>query len=119
MLDHRENWCPLGVSEPDPAKQEQNKLLSDLIAPTITRDRYAEICIAENKGRLVALPCKVGETIWYILQGKIFKSICKSISIHRGGIQVNLTDYDGDSASYGAKDVFTSLGEAMAALGRR
>lgn len=119
MLDHRENWCPLGVSEPDPAKQEQDKRLSDLNAPMITRDRYAEICIAENKGRLAVLPCKVGETIWYISQGKIFESLCNYVSIHRDGVYVTLYDYDGDNASYAAKDVFTSLPAAAQALQER
>ena len=45
------------------------KLLS-LIRRDISLDRLTEICNAERGGRLVVLPCKVGDTVYVVMAGK-------------------------------------------------
>lgn len=36
------------------------------ITKSIPLDRLETICAAENDGRLVALPCKVGDTVYFV-----------------------------------------------------
>ena len=74
---------------------------------------------AEEEGRLIVLPCKVGDTVWYIPSGtrKIYSGICHCVSIQRGGVNIHLYDFDGDNATYPASRVFFTSEEAEAALG--
>jgi len=78
-------------------------------------------CIrSDMEGRLIVLPCKVGDTVYYIpsYAKKIYSGICHCISIHSGGIQVHLYDVDGDNVSLSPKRVFRTREEAEAALER-
>lgn len=65
---------------------------------------------------VIVPPCKVGQTIYYNCCGKIFKGKCNAITIHENSIQVHLYDFDGDNASYSAKDVYASKEDAEKAL---
>ena len=65
---------------------------------------------------VIVPPCKVGQTIYYNCCGTIFKGTCHAITIHENSIQVHLYDFDGDNASYSAKDVYTSREEAERAI---
>lgn len=65
---------------------------------------------------VIVPPCKVGQTIYYNCCGKIFEGKCHAITIHDNSIQVHLYDFDGDNASYSAKDIYTSREEAEKAL---
>ena len=73
---------------------------------------------AESEGRLIVLPCKVGDTVWYIPSGtrKIYSGICHCVSIQKGGVNIHLYDFDGDAATYPASRVFLTRKEAEAAL---
>lgn len=71
------------------------------------------------KSRFVELPCEVGQTVYYISFGKIYKGKCHAITIHKESVQVHLYDFDGDNASYSSKDVYTSKEEAEKALKER
>ena len=73
---------------------------------------------AESEGRLIVLPCKVGDTVWYIPRGtrKIYSGICHCVSIQKGGVNIHLYDFDGDAATYPASRVFLTRKEAEAAL---
>jgi len=81
--------------------------------------RGNEIVDAELEGRLIVMPCKVGDTVWYIPSGtrKIYSGICHCVSIQQGGVNIHLYDFDGDAATYPASRVFLTREEAEAALG--
>ena len=74
---------------------------------------------AEEQGRLIVLPCKVEDTVWYIPSGtrKIYSGICHCVSIQKGGVNIHLYDFDGDAATYPASRVYFTREEAEAALG--
>ena len=78
---------------------------------------------AEAEGRLLVLPCKAGDTVWYIPSGtrKIYSGICHCVSIQKGGVNIHLYDFDGDAATYPASRVFLTRkeAEAVAAGGQR
>ena len=96
-------------------KEALRKLLSNI---SITGNRMIEIANAESEGRLIVLPCKVGDTVWYIPSGtrKIYSGICHCVSIQKGGVNIHLYDFDGDAATYPASRVFLTREEAEAAL---
>lgn len=79
---------------------------------------FCDILRAEDDGRLVILPCKVGDTVWYIPSGtrKIYSGVCHCVSIQRGGVNIHLYDFDGDNATYSANRVFLTREEAEAAM---
>lgn len=86
--------------------------------------RLRELAEADKGGRLVVLPCKVGDTVWTILDGK--KHVCKCIVefINIGGLctTVVLCKVNGSREQYGAtaasfsKTVFLTREEAEKAL---
>ena len=96
-------------------KEALRKLLSNI---SVTGNRMIEIANAESEGRLIVLPCKVGDTVWYIPSGtrKIYSGICHCVSIQKGGVNIHLYDFDGDAATYPASRVFLTREEAEAAL---
>lgn len=61
---------------------------------------------------VIVPPCKVGQTVYYIAFGKVYKGKCHAITIHKDSLQIHLYDYDGDNASISAKDVFLTREEA-------
>ena len=67
---------------------------------------------------VIVPPCKVGQTVYYIAFGKVYKGKCHAITIHKDSLQIHLYDYDGDNASISAKDVFLTREEAEKALER-
>ena len=64
-------------------------------------------------------PCNVGQTVYYIWFGKIYKGKCHAITIHQNSMQIHLYDCDGDNASISAKSVFPTKEEAENALKER
>ena len=86
--------------------------------------RLRELAEADKDGRLVVLPCKVGDTVWAILDGK--KHVCKCIVefINIGGLctTVVLCKVNGSREQYGttaasfSKTVFLTREEAEKAL---
>ncbi|MBQ2389614.1 MAG: hypothetical protein II305_06130 [Clostridia bacterium] len=64
-------------------------------------------------------PCKVGQTVYYISFGKVYKGKCHAITQHKHGLQIHLYDYDGDNAKYPAKKVFLTKEEAESELRKR
>lgn len=67
---------------------------------------------------VIVPPCKVGDTIYYIAFGKIYKGKCHAITL-KHTLQIHLYDFDGDRASYPAKKVFLTKEEAERALKER
>lgn len=92
--------------------------------PNMLVGRLKEIIRAEGEGRLLALPCKVGDMLWFIIDGKIHKSEVYRISYNdyygkatwkvttaawtKSGLIGNLEDF--------GKTVFLTREEAEAAL---
>lgn len=70
----------------------------------------------KDKSKFIELPCKVGDTVYYIAGKKVYKSKCHAITQHKNGLQIHLYDYDGDNARYSTKDVFLTEEEAEKAL---
>ena len=98
--------------------------LDKLLAQTDDDVRLRELAEAERDGRVVVLPCKIGDTVWAILDGK--KHVCKCIVefINIGGLctTVVLCKVNGSREQYGAtaalfsKTVFLTREEAEKAL---
>lgn len=65
--------------------------------------------------RFVETPCGIGDTVFYISGGKIYKSKCHAITL-KPYLQIHLYDYDGDNAAYSTKEVFPTRAEAKRAL---
>lgn len=84
--------------------------------PVLDIEEFVADYILENGG--IVPPCKVGDTVYYISLGKIYKGKCHAITQHDDRLQIHLYDYDGDNASYSSKDVFLSREEAEKALER-
>ena len=78
-------------------------------------DRCLTLLEAEAEGRLLVLPCGVGDMAWFIAVGQVMYGRCRSISIHAGGIQINMDDTDGEPWSVSVKKVFSAREEAEAA----
>lgn len=55
--------------EPDEVLRQNEKLLCMDFHQAIKTDRLVEIVKAEREGRLIILPCKVGDTIWEFKYG--------------------------------------------------
>jgi hypothetical protein len=79
-------------------------------------DRIADDLLENG---VIVLPCKVGQTVYYISFGKVYKGKCHAITQHKHGLQIHLYDYDGDNAKYPAKKVFLTKEEAEQALKER
>ena len=78
-----------------------------------------ELLNAEQEGRLLHPPCSVGDEVYYISFGSVFKGVCHAITQHKDSMQIHLYDYDGDNASIPAKNVFISREKAEKDLEER
>lgn len=68
---------------------------------------------------VIVPPCKVGDTVYYICFGKIYKGKCHAITRHENSLQIHLYDYDGDNASFASDNVFPTRNEAENALAQK
>lgn len=68
---------------------------------------------------VIVPPCKVGDTVYYICFGKIYKGKCHAITRHENSLQIHLYDYDGDNASFASDNVFPTRNEAENALAKK
>jgi hypothetical protein len=74
--------------------------------------------IASLIDRAIIPPCEVGDTVYYISFGKVYKGKCHAITL-KPTMQIHLYDYDGDNASYSDEAVFLSREDAEKALSRK
>lgn len=80
-------------------------------------DKYMTWEKAESEDRLLILPCKVGDSAWFIAAKQVvMHGRCRNISIHSGGIQIAMYDTDGEPWNVSYKRVFPTRAEAEAAL---
>ena len=105
-----------------------NKTCTDCIHYDVCREWSAEFiderlkmgagCVCKDfkdKSRYIELPCAVGDVVYYISLGKVYKGKCHAITL-KPTLQIHLYDFDGDNASYSAKDVFLTKEEAEKVL---
>ena len=86
--------------------------------------RLRELADAEKDGRVVVLPCKVGDTVWAILDGAKYARECKIDFVNIGsfGTTIVFVVKDGLREQYGVtaaafgKTVFLTRKEAEKAL---
>ena len=89
-------------------------------------DRLEKLAEADKDGRLVVLPCKVGDTVWAILGGKKYACKCIVEYVNIGGrgfgTTIVLCEAEGLREQYGVtvaafgKTVFLTRKEAEKAL---
>ena len=99
--------------------------LYETILDGIPLDRLEAICAAEKDGRLTTLPCKVGDTVWVIIDGKVWPEYVGSFCIRHGGADFFIhnigVDNEPEFKAYATindfgKTVFLTRAEAEAAL---
>lgn len=65
---------------------------------------------------VIVPPCKVGDTVYYIVFDNVYRGKCHAITQHDNRLQIHLYDYDFDNASIKAENVFLTREEAEQAL---
>lgn len=82
--------------EPEEIKRIQDNIRwANAFAPTITRERYEEICVAERNGRLVVLPCKVGSLVYWFTGAVIIPCTVYGYVIdNEGNLRMELPEID-------------------------
>lgn len=87
-------------------------------------DRLRELVQADKEGRCVVLPCKVGDTVWYLTgsQSSYFDRVKSErvAGFYWDGLRfhIRLRDFHGNHGTYGyfGKTIFLTREEAEAAL---
>ena len=79
----------------------------------ITAPHTADHLLANG---VIVPPCKVGDTVYYIVFDKVYKGKCHAITQHDNRLQIHLYDYDFDNASIKAENVFLTKEQAERAL---
>lgn len=109
------------------ALQKREQGLAELLVQVscgcaVSYARLAELAQAEKDGRLVALPCKKGDTLWsyydYPHKG-ISKIVVTAVSTINGITVINTDNYGVIPARDIGDTVFLTRAEAEAALKRR
>ena len=104
--------------EPEEVLRQNEKLLCMDFHQAIKTDRLVEIVKAKREGRLVVLPCKVGDTLYHTGRGSVEESRVAQINL-----ELCMDNGEGISGIWWThnynigKTVFRSREEAEAALG--
>ena len=140
----RENSCPYNGSCSQREVWERLKVYEDTgltpevcanykafedeaISKGVPFKRIVALMEADRAGRLVALPCKVGDTVWAILDGAKDARECKVDFVNIGSVGTTIVfaakdwlreQYGVAAAAFG-KTVFLTREEAEEALRRR
>ena len=101
--------------------REAGKVLSSC---DISFGRLTELLTADKDGRLVVLPCKVGDTVWAILDGAKYARECKVDFVNIGSVGTTfvlaaknwLREQYGVTAAAFGKSIFFTREEAAKAL---
>lgn len=98
--------------------------IEDILGDEYDLDRLRELAQADREGRCVVLPCKVGDTVWAILDGAKYARECKVDFVNIGSFGTTivfmtkdwLREQYGVAADAFGKTVFLTREEAKAAL---
>lgn len=92
-------------------KEPRSILISEYL------DEAANLLDAKDEGRLIELPCKVGDTFWWIerLVGDD-KPFIRSGQVSEIGISDAITIYEYDGRDFSIEDVYFTREEAESAL---
>ena len=128
LTERREN----GVIRVDLTKTKESVMkcdeppfrLEDILGDEYDLDRLRELAQADREGRCVVLPCKVGDTVWAILDGAKYARECKVDFVNIGSFGTTivfmtkdwLREQYGVAADAFGKTVFLTREEAKAAL---
>lgn len=110
--------------EPEQCENAKAIIESAFSDDTSKAERIRELLKADRDGRLVVLPCKVGDTVWAILDGAKYARECKVDFVNIGsfGTTIVFVIKDGLREQYGVtaaafgKTVFLTREEAEKAL---
>lgn len=102
--------------------------IENILGDTYDLDRLRELVEADKAGRCVVLPCKCGDTVWYLtgvpsMTNKICFDRIESAKVvgfyfDERGLQIRLDHFCGSHGTYGfwGKTVFLTEQSAQAAL---
>ena len=110
--------------EPEQCENAKAIIESAFSDDTSKAERIRELLKADRDGRLVVLPCKVGDTVWAILDGAKYARECKVDFVNIGNVGTTfvLSAKNGLREQYGVtvtafgKTVFLTREEAEKAL---
>lgn len=110
--------------EPEEVEQIKLTLMGKSVAEIkefegIPIDRMKELAQAEKDGRLVALPCKIGDQVWWVHNGKITPCRVYRIQLNRRGLLIALRSnvrHGAFSVDRIGKTIFLTRQEAEEAL---
>lgn len=137
-----ERWCKgmvriKGCSTAYPDKERKGAPMASAIArlaayeDAMPLERARELAKAEKDGRLVVLPCKVGDAVYFPVEGRWDAATIDRIEIDSNGVRLGWVQYDvgpevnelWDDGCFTAGDigktVFLTREEAEAALKKR
>lgn len=128
IVNNRENYIDKLARYEDAVEQGRMVVLPEP-TPDIDFMRIFNLVMADAEGRAIVLPCKVGDSVYYLTGGptvrngtnfdKVEESVCTGILIERDRVQIRLRyDWKGNHGSYGVfgKTVFLTREEAEKAL---
>lgn len=95
--------------------REAGKVLSSC---DISFGRLAELLTADSAGRLVVLPCKVGDTLFRVFDGNISEHEVQNMKYfaRQRRLGIDMTPFFPDAGKFIGKTVFLTREEAEAAL---
>ena len=86
-------------------------------------DRLRELAAADHDGRVVVLPCKVGQVVYYYPTfgcnpiGGVREGHCQSVGFSRDNVRIKIREYHAHNVDYAlGNGVFLTRAEAEAAL---
>lgn len=118
IINNRENYIDKLAAYEDAEEQGRLVALPEK-TPDIDFMRIFDLILADSEGRAVILPCKAGDTVYYIDGGKSYKAKASTFRFNESGVRIycerNLMGYIGFEGIYG-KTVFLTREEAEKAL---
>ena len=90
--------------------------LIELLTKEVARPKAYALADHLLANGVIVPPCKVGQTVYYIVFDNVYKGKCHAITQHENRLQIHLYDYDFDNASIKAENVFLTKSQAEEAL---
>nr|DAL25946.1 MAG TPA_asm: hypothetical protein [Caudoviricetes sp.] len=91
------------------------KFEDEAISNDVTFKRIVELMNADADGRVMVLPCKIGDAVWYVTKAGILGFAITSFDRNRGG-DYAVSDFSAFPIRLFGKNVFLTREEAEAKL---